>query len=110
MNKMRPARDASREQAQFLRVLSREEAMARFRQALDPKPLGIEHVALAQALGRVVGDHIAAPVDVTRFDRSNVEGRAVRPADVRLASDKSLGALELLRYTDARVTLPRLAV
>jgi len=60
MNKMRPARDASREQAQFLRVLSREEAMARFRQALDPKPLGIEHVALAQALGRVVGDHIAA--------------------------------------------------
>ena len=29
MNEMRPARDASREQAQFLRVLSRDEAMAR---------------------------------------------------------------------------------
>ena len=110
MNKMRPARDASREQAQFLRVLSREEAMARFRQALDPKPLGIEHVALAQALGRVVGDHIAAPVDVPPFDRSNVDGFALRAGDVARASDNSPVSLALNDETIACGTEPRLTV
>src|SRR5437588_127374 len=92
MNEMRPAPDASREQAQFLRVLSRDEAMARFRQALDPKPLGLEHVTLAQALGRVVGDHIAAPVDVPPFDRSNVDGFALREVFLRKATQ--LGSRE----------------
>ena len=110
MNEMRPARDASREQAQFLRVLSREEAMARFRQALDPKPLGIEHVALAQALGRVVGDHIAAPVDVPPFDRSNVDGFALRAGDVARASDNSPVSLALNDETIACGTEPRLTV
>src|SRR5437588_2884881 len=110
MNEMRPAPDASREQAQFLRVLSREEAMARFRQALDPKPLGIEHVALAQALGRVVGDHIAAPVDVPPFDRSNVDGFALRAGDVAGASDNSPASLALNDETIACGTEPGLTV
>src|SRR5947199_8235928 len=110
MNEMRPARDASREQAQFLRVLSRDEAMARFRQALDPKPLGIEYVTLAQALGRVVGDHIAAPVDVPPFDRSNVDGFALRAGDIAGASDHLPASLALNAETIGRGTEPRLTV
>ncbi|MBV9202829.1 MAG: molybdopterin biosynthesis protein, partial [Alphaproteobacteria bacterium] len=89
MNDMRPPRDPSREQAQFLRVLSRDEAMARFRHALDPKPLGTEEVSLAEALGRVVAGHIPAPVDVPPFDRSNVDGFALRAADVSFASENT---------------------
>jgi putative molybdopterin biosynthesis protein len=110
MNDMRPARDASREQAQFLRVLSREEAMARFRQALDPKPLGIEPVTLASALGRVVADQISAPVDVPPFDRSNVDGFAVRAGDVAGASDNAPVSLALNDETIACGTQPRLTV
>lgn len=110
MNEMRPARDASREQAQFLRVLSRDEAMARFNQALDPKPLGAEEVSLAQALGRVVGVHIDAPVDVPPFDRSNVDGFALRAADVSGASENAPIALSLNDETIACGTQPRLTV
>src|SRR5947209_16108746 len=108
MNEMRPARDASREQAQFLRVLSRDEAMARFTQALDPKPLGPEEVTLANALGRVIADHIPAPVDVPPFDRSNVDGFAVRASDVAGASDSAPVSLALNDETIACGTQPRL--
>src|SRR5947209_3488130 len=110
MNEMRPARDASREQAQFLRVLSRDEAMARFRQALDPKPLGTEQVRLADALGRVVADHVSAPVDVPPFDRSNVDGFALRAADVSAASDNAPISLAVNDETIACGTEPRLTV
>jgi putative molybdopterin biosynthesis protein len=110
MNEMRPARDASREQAQFLRVLSRDEAMARFTEALNAKPLGIEQVDLAGALGRVVADHIAAPVDVPPFDRSNVDGFALRAGDVAGASDNSPASLALNDETIACGTEPGLTV
>ncbi|GAC1338222.1 MAG: molybdopterin biosynthesis protein [Beijerinckiaceae bacterium] len=110
MNDMRPARDASREQAQFLQVLSREEATARFREALDPKPLGAEVVSLAAALGRVVADHIPAPVDVPPFDRSNVDGFALRSADVAAASENAPMSLALNGETIACGTQPRLTV
>ncbi|MEA2835052.1 MAG: molybdopterin molybdotransferase [Methylobacteriaceae bacterium] len=110
MNEMRPARDASREQAQFLRVLSRDEAMARFRQALDPKPVGTDDVTLADTLGRVVADHIPAPVDVPPFDRSNVDGFALRARDVVGAFDNSPISLVLNDETIACGTEPRLTV
>ncbi|MBV8849285.1 MAG: molybdopterin biosynthesis protein [Methylobacteriaceae bacterium] len=110
MNDMRPARDASREQAQFLRVLSRDEAMARFEQALDPKPLGIEEVSLAEAIGRVVADHVPAPVDVPPFDRSNVDGFALRAADVAGTSDNSPVSLTLNNETIACGSEPQLTV
>jgi putative molybdopterin biosynthesis protein len=110
MNEMRPARDASREQAQFLRVLSRDEAMTRFTDALAPKPLGAQEVTLADALGRVVADHISAPVDVPPFDRSNVDGFALRAADVSAASEHSPISLVLNEETIACGTEPRLTV
>jgi putative molybdopterin biosynthesis protein len=110
MNDMRPSRDASREQAQFLRVLSRDEAMARFNQALHPKPLGTEQARLADALGRVVADHVSAPVDVPPFDRSNVDGFALRAADVSAASENAPILLALNDETIACGTEPRLIV
>ncbi|MEA2839121.1 MAG: molybdopterin molybdotransferase [Methylobacteriaceae bacterium] len=110
MNDMRTARDASREQAQFLRVLSRDEAMARFTQALDPRPLGIEEATLAAALGRVVADHVSAPVDVPPFDRSNVDGFALRAGDVAGASDNAPVSLALNDETIACGSQPRLTV
>src|SRR3954469_17630023 len=110
MTEMLPARDASREQAQFLRVLSRDEAMARFTGALDPKPLGAQEVTLADALGRVVADHISAPVDVPPFDRSNVDGFALRAADVSAACEHSPISLVLNEETIACGTEPRLTV
>ena len=74
-------------QDQFLTVLSRDEALARFETALEARPLEHERVALADALGRVVAVSIAPAIDVPPFDRSVVDGFAVRAADVAAASD-----------------------
>ncbi|MCE9553051.1 MAG: molybdopterin biosynthesis protein, partial [Planctomycetes bacterium] len=68
-------------QDQFLDVIDRDEAERRFQQALKLNPLAAENVPLAQALGRVLAESIFATVDVPGFDRSNVDGFAVRSAD-----------------------------
>jgi putative molybdopterin biosynthesis protein len=75
------------EQEQFLTILSREEALARFEAALFPRPALIETVALADALGHALAQDISAPIDVPPFDRSNVDGFAVRSADLASASE-----------------------
>lgn len=69
-------------QDQFLTVLPRAEAAARFLAALDPRPLGWERVRLDAALGRIAAERIAAPGDVPPFDRAVVDGFAVRAADL----------------------------
>ena len=51
-------------QDQFLNVIDRDEAEARFRAALDLKPLGDELVPLTSALGRVLARDVVARVDV----------------------------------------------
>ncbi|HTQ00404.1 MAG TPA: molybdopterin biosynthesis protein [Casimicrobiaceae bacterium] len=79
------ARDAA--QTQFLDVITRDEATARFRRHLVLAPLGTETVALADALGRVLASDVVASVDVPGFDRSNVDGFAIVAQD-------SFGALE----------------
>ena len=75
------------DQDQFLTVLSREDAMARFEVALFPRPLPGEPRALADALGSALTEDIVAPIDVPPFDRSNVDGFAVRSADLASAAE-----------------------
>ena len=75
----RPAPDGR--QTQFLTVITRDEATARFRRHLKLEPLGVETVALAAALDRVLADDVLAEVDVPGFDRSNVDGFALLAAD-----------------------------
>ncbi|SEF87002.1 molybdopterin biosynthesis protein [Bosea lathyri] len=97
-------------QDQFLTVLSRDEAIARFRAALVPRPLGEEMVPLDRLVGRVLARDIAAPVDTPPFDRSVVDGFAVRAADVAVASEAAPVLLALNGETIACGTEPRLAV
>ena len=78
---------AAARQEQFLEVVSAEDAKARFEKHLDLAPLSAEAVSLDDALGRVLGADIAAPIDVPPFDRSNVDGFAVRAADTTGATD-----------------------
>jgi putative molybdopterin biosynthesis protein len=74
-------------QEQFLEVVSPEEAHRRFESCIDLSPLAAETVPLAAALTRVLAADVIAPVDAPPFDRSNVDGFAVRAADTRGASD-----------------------
>jgi putative molybdopterin biosynthesis protein len=73
-------RQAAR-QGQFLNVIDREAAIARFHHHLKLAPLGTETVPLAEALNRVLARQIIAEVDVPAFDRASVDGFAVQAAD-----------------------------
>src|SRR5262245_9200439 len=79
-------RSAAR-QEQFLEVVSPEEARVRFERHLDLAPLPGESVTLADARTRVLCGDVIAPVDAPPFDRSNVDGFALRAADTVGASE-----------------------
>jgi putative molybdopterin biosynthesis protein len=82
-------------QEQFLEVVSPEEAKLRFERHLDLSPLAAEPVTLAAALGRVLAHDVTAPVDAPPFDRSGVDGFALRAADSLGASDATPRRLRL---------------
>ena len=73
-----PSNRKSADQDQFLTILSREDALARFEAALFPRDLAVEERALADALGLALAHDVIAAGDVPPFDRSNVDGFAVR--------------------------------
>src|SRR5215831_15494915 len=75
------------QQEQFLDVIDRDEAERRFHAVLDLRPLAAEEVPLAEALGRVLAQDVVAPLDVPFFDRSNMDGFAVRAEDTFGASE-----------------------
>src|SRR5580698_11397007 len=74
-------------QEQFLEVVSADEARRRFEACVDRSPLRGETLPLAAILSQVLSDDVVAPVDAPPFDRSNVDGFAVRAADTNGASD-----------------------
>lgn len=82
-------------QGQFLDVVSRDEAEARFRRHLQLEPLGEEVVPLARAGGRVLARDVLAPLDAPGFDRASVDGFAVRAEDTANASDDAPAVLRL---------------
>ena len=75
------------EQDQFLTILSREDALERFEAALFPRAVTKEQRGLADALGSALADDVVAPLDVPPFDRSNVDGFAVRSVDLSSATE-----------------------
>ena len=81
-------RQAAR-QEQFLDVIAPAEAKRRFAAAIDLSPLAAETVTLADALGRVLAVDVVAPIDVPAFDRSDVDGFAVRAADTAGAGERA---------------------
>lgn len=88
-------------QEQFLLVLDRDEAEARWNAALDLDRLGAETIEIESALGRVLAAEVRAPVDVPSFDRSNMDGFAVRAEDTYGASE-----LEPVRLRRNDETIP----
>lgn len=78
----------------FTTLLTPAQARARFAEALAVRPPGTEWVALLQASGRVLAEEIRADADLPAFDRSTVDGYAVRSGDT---ADASKGAPVPLR-------------
>jgi putative molybdopterin biosynthesis protein len=100
----------SAKQQQFLEVLDRDEAEARWRRVVGRASLGMETIALEAALGRVLAVDVRSRVDVPGFDRSNMDGFAVHAADTFGASEEEPVRLRLNGEVMATGIEPRIEV
>ncbi len=97
-------------QEQFLEVVDRDEATARFQQHLKMRPLGAETIPLSEALGRILACAVIADVDVPGFDRSSVDGFAVRANDTTGARERQPKPLVLNAEILTPGTVPAIPV
>lgn len=79
-------RDAIR-QKQFLEVVGRDEAADSFQRHLDVTPKESEAIPIARSAGRILSADVVSNIDVPAFDRSNVDGFALRASDTIGASE-----------------------
>ncbi len=71
----------------YHRLVTPEEALDLVIKHFNIKPLGVEEVHIADATGRVLAENIYAPIDLPPFDRSTMDGYAVRSIDLISASE-----------------------
>ncbi len=86
----------------FRKLASFKEAKKIIEQNFSPKPVGVEQISLSEAHGRVLAEDIVATMDVPPFNRSTVDGYAVKasntfgaeenkPIPLRLCGQVSVG-------------------
>ncbi len=78
----------------MLNVIPIADALGLVLEKFGSKTGRIEHVSLEKALGRYLGEETIAQEDVPAFDRSTVDGFAVRSSDLRGCSDSIPAILE----------------
>jgi putative molybdopterin biosynthesis protein len=73
----------------FRKLISLDEAKAILSRSFQPKPLGIEEVALLEACGRILAETVVSSMNVPPFDRSTVDGYAVKAEDTFGADEEN---------------------
>ena len=84
----------------FKNLLSLDEAKERIEEAFSPKPLGIEETSLLKAVGRVLAEDVASPINVPSFHRSTVDGYAVKAENTFGAEENNPAVLEQIGRVD----------
>lgn len=79
----------------FRKLRSLDEAKQILKQNFTPKPVGVEQIPLSEAHNRVLAEDVVAPIDVPPFNRSTVDGYAVKAADTFGAEEDQPIALKL---------------
>jgi molybdenum cofactor synthesis domain-containing protein len=98
----------------FRKLLTIEEAKSTIQRHFKPKPIGTEHIPLLQATGRILAEDVVAPLGIPPFDRSTVDGYAVRaedtfgaeeirPIQLRLAGTVNIGEIPQVKVTKGKV-------
>jgi molybdenum cofactor synthesis domain-containing protein len=65
----------------FRRLLTFEEAQQTIQKYFKREPLGVEEIPLIEACNRVLAEDVTASLDIPPFNRSTVDGYAVRAQD-----------------------------
>lgn len=80
----------------FRRLVSLEEAKKILQRNFSAEPVGVEQVSFPEAHGCVLAEDITAPIDVPSFNRSTVDGYAVKSEDTFGAEEGNPVQLKLL--------------
>jgi len=70
----------------FEKLTSVDEALSMFLKELKPAKLGVDYVPLSEALERIAAENVVAPSDLPPFDRSAMDGYAIRASNTFEAS------------------------
>jgi molybdopterin molybdotransferase len=81
----------------FEKLISVDNALEIFFDALKPKRLQSESIPIEDAIERVAAENVVAPADLPRFDRSAVDGYAIRADETFEAAQFKPRAFELIR-------------
>ncbi len=99
-----------REQDQFLEVVDRDTAERRWLEAVQPRRLDAERVPLGQAHARVLAADVVADEDVPAFDRSNLDGYALRAEETFGATEETSRTFLLNKEELATGIVPKITV
>jgi molybdopterin molybdotransferase len=77
-------------------VVSREEALKVLAGHLTAPAVAVEEIFLSSSLGRVIAQDIVSPVDLPEFDRSTMDGYAVRSSDTFGAAESRPALLRVV--------------
>jgi len=84
----------------FKKLTRVDDALSLFLRELNPTRLGVDYVSISEALERVVAENIVAPSDLPSFNRSAMDGYAIRAKDT---SEASQFKPRLLKLTEKNV-------
>ena len=87
----------------FQKLTSPDEALKNWLNALPTKKPKVATLALAEAIGRVLAEDIVALDDLPRFDKSAMDGYAVRYEDATGASQNSPVKLKITEAIEVKV-------
>jgi molybdenum cofactor synthesis domain-containing protein len=79
----------------FRKLVSLEEAKKAFSRSYSPKPTGKEQILLSETLNRTLAADITSKFDIPPFDRSTVDGYAVKATDTFGADEEKPIVLKL---------------
>ncbi|MFP3985382.1 MAG: gephyrin-like molybdotransferase Glp [Candidatus Bathyarchaeia archaeon] len=84
----------------FRKLLNLDEAKNKILECFSPKPHGIEEIPLLKTVDRVFAEDMASPINVPPFNRSTVDGYAVKAEDTFCAQEDSPARLKLIGCAD----------
>ncbi|MEM0380143.1 MAG: molybdopterin biosynthesis protein [Desulfurococcaceae archaeon] len=84
----------------YYNLVSVSEAIELIEKYFKLEPLGVEEIYLENAYNRVLAEDIYSPIDYPPFDRSNVDGFAVRSNDTISANEYNPVKLRLKGYLE----------
>jgi len=84
----------------FEKLTGVDDALRLFLKELKPAMLGVDRVPISEALERVVAENVVSPSDLPSFDRSAMDGFAVKASDT---FDASQFKPRLLKLTEKEI-------